>query len=69
MRVKYAVSAMNMAELLHSVHSDSRSTQEMVLGKAIEFYVPTIFHKPSKGALQQQCTKVIEFCTQPRESA
>ncbi len=58
-----------MARLLHPAHSDSRSTQEMVMGKVIEFYVPTIFHKPLKGASQPQCAKVIEFCTQPRKSA
>ena len=39
------------------------------MGKLIEFYVPTIFHKTSKGAVQRQCTKVIEFCTPPRKSA
>jgi hypothetical protein len=39
------------------------------MGKVIEFYVPTIFHKPLKGASEQQCAKVIESCTQTRKSA
>ena len=34
------------------------------MGKVIEFYVPAISHKPLKGAPEQQCAKVIEFCTQ-----
>jgi hypothetical protein len=38
--------------------------KEMVMGKVIEFYVPAISHKPLKGASEQQCAKVIEFCTQ-----
>jgi hypothetical protein len=39
------------------------------MAKVIEFYVPTIFHDPLKGASHQQCVKVIEFCTQTRKSA
>jgi len=39
------------------------------MGKVIEFYVPAIFHKPLKGAEEQQCAKVIEFRTQTRKSA
>ena len=42
---------------------------EMVMAKVIEFYAPTIFHKPLKGALHEQCAKIIEFCMQPRKSA
>jgi hypothetical protein len=41
----------------------------MVMGKVIEFYVPTIFRRPLKGALHEQCAKGIEFCTQTRKSA
>ncbi len=39
------------------------------MAKVIEFYVPAIFRKPLKGASQQQCAKVIEFCTQAKKSA
>jgi hypothetical protein len=39
------------------------------MAKVIEFYVPAIFHRPLKGALEHQCAKVIEFCAQPRKSA
>jgi hypothetical protein len=39
------------------------------MGKVIEFYVPATFHKPLKGASEQQCAKVIEFSTQTRKSA
>jgi hypothetical protein len=39
------------------------------MGKVIEFYVPTIFRRPLKGALHEQCAKGIEFCTQTRKSA
>ena len=39
------------------------------MAKVIEFYVPAIFHKSLKGASEQHCAKVIEFCTQTRKSA
>jgi hypothetical protein len=43
--------------------------KEIVMAKVIEFYVPANFHRPLKGALEHQCAKVIEFCTQTRKSA
>jgi hypothetical protein len=55
-------------KLLKPVPSDREHAGD-ALGKVIEFYVPTIIHKPLKGALHEQCVKVIEFCTQPRKSA
>jgi hypothetical protein len=45
------------------------STREMTIAKVIEFYVPAIFRKPLKGAPEQPCGKVIEFCIQTRKSA
>jgi len=47
----------------------SQAQMEIVMAKVIEFYVPAIFRKPLKGAPQQPCGKVIEFCTQTRKSA
>jgi hypothetical protein len=38
------------------------------MAKVIEFYVPTNFRTPLKGA-QRECGKVIEFYTQMNKSA
>jgi hypothetical protein len=45
------------------------SIREMIMAKVIEFYIPASFRKPLKGAPEQPCGKVIEFCTQTRKSA
>ena len=42
--------------------------KEIVMAKVIEFYVPTNFRTPLKGA-PRRCGKVIEFCTQINKSA
>jgi hypothetical protein len=42
--------------------------KEIVMAKVIEFYVPTNFRTPLKGA-PRRCAKVIEFCTQTNKSA
>jgi hypothetical protein len=52
-----------------SLSTEIHGPKEMAMWKVIEFYVPAIFHKPLKGAEEQQCAKVIEFCTQTRKSA
>jgi len=39
------------------------------MAEVIEFYVPKNFRRPLKGAPQLQCGKVIEFCSQAKESA
>jgi hypothetical protein len=46
-----------------------RKIKEIVMAKVIEFYVPKNFPKPLKRAPQQQCGKVIEFCSQAKKSA
>jgi hypothetical protein len=46
-----------------------KANRGIVMAKVIEFYVPSIFRKPLKGASEQQRAKVIEFCTQTRKSA
>jgi hypothetical protein len=38
------------------------------MAKVIEFYVPTIFRKPWKGASRKRRGKVIEFCRQTGKS-
>jgi hypothetical protein len=38
------------------------------MAKVIEFYIPTKFHTPLKGA-SQRFGKLIEFCTQIKKSA
>jgi hypothetical protein len=43
--------------------------KEMVMAKVIEFYLPSIFRKTSKGPSWKRCGKVIEFCRQTRKSA
>jgi hypothetical protein len=68
-RVKYAVGADEYGRAVSARPQRFASMQEMVMGKVIEFYVPAIFYKPLKGALHEQCAKVIEFCTQTRKSA
>jgi len=45
-----------------------RKHGEMVMAKVIEFYVPTNFRRPLKGAALGR-GKVIEFFTQTRKSA
>jgi hypothetical protein len=45
-----------------------RKHGEMAMAKVIEFYVPTTFRRPLKGAALR-CGKVIGFCTQTRKSA
>jgi hypothetical protein len=45
------------------VHKDSHAFKEIVMAKIIEFYVPTNFRTPLKGA-PLRCGKVIEFYTQ-----
>jgi hypothetical protein len=69
MRAKYAVTADEYGRALTPRPQRFASTQETVMGKVIEFYIPTIFHKPLKGAVHELCAKVIEFRTQPRKSA
>jgi len=39
------------------------------MAKVIEFYIPKNFQKPLKCATQLQCAKVIEFCSQIKNSA
>jgi len=58
-----------MARLLQPRPQRFASIKKIVMGKVIEFYVPSIFRKPLKGASEQQRANVIEFCTQTRKSA
>ena len=60
---------MNIVGLLQSVRKRFAGMKEISMAKVIEFYVPTIFRRPLKGAPEQQNAKVIEFCTQTRKSA
>jgi hypothetical protein len=39
------------------------------MAKVIEFYIPTHFRRPFKGACQVQFGKVIEFPSQTSKSA
>jgi hypothetical protein len=43
--------------------------KEMVMAKVIEFWVPKNFRKPLKWRPRQQGGKVIEFCSQTKQSA
>jgi hypothetical protein len=43
-------------------------TQEIVMAKVIEFYVPTNIRTPLKGKLRRR-GKIIEFCAQTKKSA
>ena len=69
MGVEYAVVPDEYGRAVIARAQRFRRMKEMAIAKVIEFYVPTIFHKPSKGASHQQCAKVIEFYTQTRKSA
>ncbi len=43
--------------------------KEIVMAKVIEFYIPTRFRRPLKGAPQVQFGKIVEFCLQTKKSA
>ena len=52
-----------------SITEVRKANRGIVMAKVIEFYVPTIFRKPLKGSWRRQSGKIIEFCTQTKQSA
>jgi hypothetical protein len=59
---------MNVVERLQPAQRFA-SIKEMVMAKVLEFCVPSIFRKTSKGPSWKRCGKVIEFCRRTRKSA
>jgi hypothetical protein len=49
--------------------TERNEIEEVVMAKAIEFYVPKNFRKPLKWVPALRCGTIIEFCSPTKKSA
>ena len=54
---------------LDDIRPKKDEIKEKSMAKVIEFYMPKHFKRPVQGAPQAQSARIIEFCSQTKQSA